>query len=61
MTFGLASKRRSHGLAGVAGVDTQERNERGASAGNLMRGGTERCPTRWYRFEDETKVMAGSR
>jgi hypothetical protein len=61
MTLGLASKRRSHGLTGVVGVDTRESNERGANAGNLRRGGTIWCPTRWYRFEDETKVMAGSR
>jgi hypothetical protein len=59
-TLGVATKRRSYGLTGVAGVDAAEIVERGANAGNLMRGGTIWCPTRWYRFEDETKVMAGS-
>jgi hypothetical protein len=41
-------------------VDAGESIERGANAGNLMRGGIERCPARWYRFEDEMKVTAGS-
>ena len=44
MTLGLASKRRNHGLTGVAGVDTQESNERGVNAGNLTRGGAVLVP-----------------